>query len=154
MIVWRLARAPHTALDGEGGRLYASRWHSGGRPLFYAASHLSLAMIELLAHTDRDLVPHDLRALSISIPDTIRPESVSLTALGADWMAPENPACRAVGDAWLASGRSLMLAVPSAMVPDELNYLINPRHDAAPQMRIVDDRPFAFDPRLLGDAGR
>ena len=150
MIVHRLARLAHAKLDGEGARLAGGRWNSPGRPAVYASSRLSLAALELLVHTDVPLVPPDLVAFEIEIPDALDVESVALTDLPKDWRQPWHLACRAIGDTWLAEERTAVLRVPSAVVPEEPNYIINPRHRAAKGIQVVGRRRFAFDARLLG----
>ena len=150
MIVWRLARLAHAKLDGEGARLAGGRWNSRGRAAVYASSRLSLAALELLVHTDVPLVPPDLVAFEIEIPDTLEIESVALADLPKDWRLPGHPGCRAIGDTWLAEERTAVLRVPSAVVPEESNYIINPGHRAATAIQVVGRRRFAFDSRLLG----
>ncbi|HEY7407465.1 MAG TPA: RES family NAD+ phosphorylase [Gemmatimonadaceae bacterium] len=150
MIVWRLARLAHAKLDGEGARLAGGRWNSRGRAAVYASSRLSLAALELLVHTDVPLVPPDLVAFEIAIPDTLEIESVDLASLPEDWRLPGHRSCRSIGDTWLAEERTAVLRVPSAVVPEELNYIINPAHRAAKSIQVVGRRKFAFDSRLLG----
>jgi RES domain-containing protein len=151
MIVWRLARLAHAKLDGEGARLAGGRWNSRGRAAVYASSRLSLAALELLVHTDVRLVPLDLVAFEIDIPETLDIESVPLSELPKDWRLPGHPGCRAVGDTWLAEERTAVLQVPSAVVPEEWNYIINPRHRAAKAIEVVRRRQFSFDSRLLAE---
>jgi RES domain-containing protein len=150
VIVWRLARLAHVKLDGEGARLAGGRWNSRGRAAIYASTRLSLAALELLVHTDVPLVPPDLTACEIEIPDDAAIEAVELGDLPKAWRAPGHPACRAIGDTWLAEERTAVLRVPSAVVPEEWNVIINPRHRAAKGITIVRRRPFTFDSRLLG----
>ena len=150
MIVWRLARLAHPKLDGEGARLAGGRWNSRGRAAVYASSRLSLAALELLVHTDVPLVPADLVAFEVEIPDTLEIESVALADLPKDWRLPGHPGCRAIGDTWLAEERTAVLRVPSAVVPEESNYIINPGHRTAKAIQVVGRRKFAFDSRLLG----
>lgn len=150
MLVHRLARLAHAKLDGEGARLAGGRWNSRGRAAVYASSRLSLAALELLVHTDVPLVPPDLVAFEIEVPDTLEIETVELSALPKDWRLPGHPACRSIGDTWLAEERTAVLRVPSAVVPEESNYIINPAHRAAKSIHVVGRRRFAFDSRLLG----
>jgi RES domain-containing protein len=150
MILWRLARLAHAKLDGEGARLAGGRWNSRGRAAVYASSRLSLAALELLVHTDVPLVPPDLVAFEIEVPDTIPVETVDVASLPKDWRLPGHPSCRAIGDTWLAEERTAVLRVPSAVVPEEWNFLINPAHAAAKAIHVVGRRKFAFDSRLLG----
>lgn len=149
MRVWRLARRDHAALDGEGARRAGGRWNSPGLPLVYTSSHLSLAALELLVHLDPDEVPDDLTAFGIEIPDTLTLERLELAALPPRWRVDER-GCRSLGDAWVrAQGSTAILVVPSAVIPEELNVLVNPGHPDASQVRTVTTRPFVFDLRLL-----
>jgi RES domain-containing protein len=150
VIVWRLARLAHAKLDGEGARLAGGRWNSRGRPAVYTSSRLSLAALELLVHTDVPLVPPDLVAFEIEIPDDVPMDSIDIAALPKDWRVPGNRTCRDLGDAWLVSEHTAVLKVPSAVVPEEFNYIVNPRHDGSKAISIVSRRKFAFDSRLLG----
>jgi RES domain-containing protein len=150
MRVWRLARRVHSALNGEGARLVGGRWNSPGNAVLYTSATLSLAVLELLVHTDPDLVPHDLRSFEIEVPDSIKPRVLDPSSLPSNWRnIPNHPGCRALGDEWLKKGSSALLAVPSALVPEELNYLINPAHSDASKIRVVRSKSFSFDRRLL-----
>jgi RES domain-containing protein len=146
--VWRLARRAHAALDGGGARRDGGRWNSPGRPLVYSSSHLSLAALEVLVHFDVDEVPEDLRAFAIEIPDALAAEQVTLDTLPTGWTR-QAFASRAFGDDWLAAARTPVLVVPSAIIPEETNVLVNPSHPATQGVRVVASRRFAYDPRLL-----
>lgn len=149
MRVWRICREAHTALDGEGARLYGGRWNSEGVAVVYASASLALAALEYLVHVDIRDVPSDLVAVAIDVPDDAEVESVAVDDLPSAWERPEAPDCIALGDAWAARGDTLVLEVPSVLVPEESNILLNPSHPEAPELRVVGTRPFAFDPRLL-----
>jgi RES domain-containing protein len=139
MLAWRLCREPFADLTGEGARLYGGRWNTAGRPLVYAASAAALAVLEVRVHLDLppELLPDDYVLLAIDLQDLPVEE---VTALPAD------PA--AFGDEWLRQQRSPVLQVPSAIVAESPNLLLNPAHPAAAQTRIVSRRRFAFDHRL------
>ncbi len=141
MIVNRIAKAAHVGLDGEGARLYGGRWNSPGRPMLYTAASPSLAVLEVLVHLDLppDLLPLDYRLLSIEVPDDA--PRLELDAVPQDSVA--------TGDAFLLAGQALCLRVPSQVVPQEINTLLNPRHPAFVGVRVVRDEPFRFDPRLF-----
>jgi RES domain-containing protein len=147
VIVWRLARRKHAALDGEGARLAAGRWNSWGVPVVYTSEHLSLAVLEVLVHVDSDLLPHDLIAFEIEIPDGVSHVRVDATGLPRGWRTRIDR-CRRVGDAWIADGRSAVLAVPSVVIPHETNFLINPRHARSGRVRVVRSERFQLDIRL------
>jgi RES domain-containing protein len=151
-IVWRLARAEFAAqLDGEGARLFGGRWNSRGRRALYTSSHLSLSVLETYVHIPPELgddLPV-LRAVQISISDQpgavrISPQDLTNLLASADPLA----ACRAVGDAWLDRNDQLVLEVPSILVPEETNFVVNPAHPHMRDVGIISSRTFRFDPRL------
>lgn len=144
MIVYRLARAPFAALDGEGARRYGGRWNSPGRSMIYSAASPSLAVLEVMVHLDlaADLLPPDYRLLTIEVPNDAPIEALDATPL-------ETHACVAAGDKFLVRGAALVLTVPSVVVPQERNALINPLHPAAAGLRMIGNESFRFDPRLL-----
>ncbi len=150
MRLYRLCRLAFRTLDGEGGRLYGGRWNTPGRPVVYTSTTLALAALEYLVHVDATDVPADLVALTIEMPDDVVMERLSTARLPKRWMQSAScPECQALGDAWLASGKTALLSVPSAPVPEERNVLINPRHSDSARLQIIEQRKFVYDPRLI-----
>lgn len=150
MLVYRIARAAHQALDGEGARLYGGRWNTPGRAMIYASGTLALAALEYLVHLEAVTAPDDLVALTIEIPERPAFEVVSVDDLPPGWeKGTDVAACMSIGDTWLAFRSSLVLRVPSAPVPSEYNYLINPAVPTFSKVRLTARRTFTFDPRLL-----
>jgi RES domain-containing protein len=150
VLVWRITREPYQALNGEGARLNGGRWNSEGVPVVYTSSTLALAALEYLTHLDPEDVPTDLVAMQISIPDDTSETHLQASDLPADWnVVPDHPACVQRGDAWAKEARALVLRVPSVVIPEEENLLVNPLHAAAARLEVTRTRPFAFDPRLL-----
>jgi RES domain-containing protein len=150
VFVWRLTRAPFQALDGEGAHVNGGRWNSEGTGVVYTSSTLALAALEYLVHVDPPDVPADLVAMRIEVPDEVPGDAVDTEDLPRDWNeVPDHPACLDHGDAWAAAARTLLLRVPSAIVPEEHNILLNPRHLDAARIAVIAVRPFAFDRRLL-----
>lgn len=149
MRLWCIASDRHRALDGEGAQLWGGRWNSPGRPVVYTSATASLAALEKLAWIDPDEVPEDLRLFEIELPDNLVPQITTLTKLPADWPEVGSRACIDIGDQWLSSRASLALAVPSALLPEEQNVLVNPLHRQAERVHVVNDRPFASDLRLV-----
>jgi len=148
LILHRLTRAPFRALDGEGARRFGGRWTSPGRPAIYAAASAGLAVLEVLVHLDLppDLIPRDYRLLRIELPADAPAETLA--------RAPaDDHDRRRLGDSFLERGEALALRVPSAIVPDEHNAILNPRHRAMAGVRLVADTSFRFDPRLLRGSG-
>jgi RES domain-containing protein len=145
MFAWRLASGRYPPLAGEGARLVGGRWDSPGRPLVYASESLALCLAECLVHVTGSL-PKDYAAFKIVFPDD-GIEELRLRRLKAGW-EHDLAQTRAIGDDWLLKGRSLALIVPSVILPDSRNILINPRHPGAARLRLVSRQPFRFDPRL------
>lgn len=139
MRAWRLCRAAFVDLSGDGARLHGGRWNSPGRPMIYAAETAALAVLEVRVHLDLplELLPDDYVLAGMDLGD---PVVETLEAF------PDDP--RAFGDSWLAEGRSAVLRVPSVIVPESRNFLLNPAHPQAGGFQIAATRPFAFDPRL------
>ena len=149
MKAFRLCRRPYTALDGEGARLYGGRWNPKGIPLVYASTSLALAAMEALVHFTSNILPANYVSIAIEIPKSIRVVRWTLRDLPAEWASnPPSARDQALGEAWVASGKSAVLVVPSAVLPDESNVLINPRHPDAASIRTKRPQPFTFDPRL------
>jgi RES domain-containing protein len=151
-IVWRLAR-PEFAdeLDGEGARLFGGRWNSRGRRALYTSSHLSLSVLEAYVNIPaelRDDLPA-LQAVQISVPDDAGMARVSQRQL-AGLLAGARPlaACRSIGDRWIDHDTELVLDVPSVLVPEERNLILNPAHRRMADVKVVSMRTFHFDPRL------
>lgn len=145
MRLWRISN--FADLNGGGGVLYPARWHSAGRPILYTAESAAGALLEILAHLDREDLPDDLQLIEIDIDDDVTFETVAPDMLPSSWRS-DTAGTRSIGDAWLKSGRNLLLRVPSVLAPRTWNYLINPRHDGATAMRIVATERFPFDGRL------
>jgi RES domain-containing protein len=140
MQAWRLCRRPYADLSGEGARLYGGRWNRRGWPVVYLADHPALAALEVRVHLDLplDLLPTDYVLMGVLVPDAI----IGNATPGADELA--------IGDVWLTKVPSAALRVPSVLVPNAFNVLLNPRHADAGGAEIVSIEPFGFDPRLWG----
>ena len=147
---WRIVKAAHAelAFTGEGARRTGGRWNSPGVSMVYTSEHKSLAVLEMLAH----LYPGDMpRYLTFRVElDSVLVERWALEKLPPRWRE-EMPASatRLLGDAWARESRSAALAVPSAIIPEELNLLLNPNHPDSAKIKTAKPTPFAFDPRLL-----
>jgi len=151
-LVWRLTPAAYAdRLDGRGNIQQGARWNSSGRGVVYASFNLSLAVLETLVQLPavlRRSLP-EMAAVRIDIPDEAPHAEFDSTELPPD-LAAEATArrCRERGDAWLAAGEHLVFAVPSVIVPQESNLLINPVHPLMAKVKIVSIERFRFDPRL------
>jgi len=128
----------------------SGRWHTRGRRVVHCAEHPAAALLEILVHFEieiRDL-PARYRLSRIDVPDDVQLERVSLDDLPRDW-PDKHEVTRAIGDAWLATGSTALLNVPSAIVPETTNMLLNPAHEDAKRIVIAQAREHVIDPRLL-----
>jgi RES domain-containing protein len=150
--VWRLTPPQFArALDGEGSRLAGGRWNSPGRRALYTSSHLSLCVLEVYVHMPLELRAElaDFEAIRIEVPDSAAKSEISIKQF-ADLMTTRDPlvACQTIGDDWLARGSDLILQVPSVVVPEDPNLILNPAHPQMDEVFIASTRRFRFDPRL------
>lgn len=151
--VWRLvtARFAETAFSGEGARRYGGRWNRKGVAVVYTAGSLSLAMLELLVQ-DQPLRAHYL-SIPAEIPPEVGIERLDPDRLPADWRDPAAlETLRGIGGDWAAGLASAVLAVPSAVIPVETNYLLNPRHPDFGRIRIGEPQELVSDLRLPAQA--
>jgi RES domain-containing protein len=144
MELWRISN--YADLSGIGGMRASGRWHSQGRRIAYLADHPSSALLEMLVHMDRDLIPSTYQLLRIDVPSDVIPEMVG--ALLPDWRS-QTMATRETGDRWLDSAASALLQVPSA-VGQGRNFLLNPAHPDAARIVVAEIIKAPFDQRLLG----
>lgn len=149
MRVWRLCARRHAAPDGEGARLFGGRWNPPSIPVIYTFATLSLATLEYLVNLDSDLLPEDVVALSADIPSQFKIQSITRTDLPANWqMYPAPDTLRAIGTTWTTARHTVILSVPSVVIPEERNYLLNPAHPDFSRIHWNAPDPFRFDPRL------
>jgi RES domain-containing protein len=147
---WRIVKTARlrAAFDGEGARLHGGRWNSPGTALVYTAESQALAALELLVH----LQSSQLLLSYSAVPASFDAESVEVLDPGRlprGWRRyPASPALQQLGDRWAAELRSAVLQVPSAVVPDERNFLLNPAHPDFKKIRIGPPAPFEYDARL------
>lgn len=147
---WRIVQARHAAhaFSGEGARLYGGRWNSPGTPLVYTAQSRALAALELLVHLEAPLLLAGFQLFEV-VFDQKLVETLPASALPANWRADPIPvAVQQLGDRWVRAAASPVLCVPSALIPGESNYLLNPAHPSFAALEIRPPAPFAFDPRL------
>ena len=143
--VWRLASGRYPALAGDGARIVGGRWNSPGRPFVYTSESLALCLAECLVHVTGQL-PLDYLAFKIAVPrDAI--ETLASNSLKTGWELDLGQT-RAIGDRWLRGGRTLALAVPSAVLPESTNVMLNPVYPRAIELRILSQKRFIFDARL------
>ena len=149
--IWRIATEargyPANDISGTGARQTGGRWNSEGVPMVYASASIALAMLETLVHLGGGGLPFNRFLVRIDIPEALWNARRILEAPGGWDAIPAGITSRAAGDAWCAGARSLLLAVPSVVVPEEHNILINPRHADARLLSAATVRRLAYDPR-------
>jgi RES domain-containing protein len=149
MLLYRIVRSAYADLSGNGARLYGGRWNSEGRPVVYFASSRSLAVLEALAHLSPTNIPDDFCMMIVEAPDNASAD-LDIKTLPEHWQEyPEQNILKQIGNRFLAEKQYLLLKLPSAIVKEEYNYLLNPLHPAADKVKIVSKQPFSFDARLL-----
>lgn len=151
MRVFRLSRKKYGAvLSAKGSFLQGGRWNSPGTAVVYTAQSRALAMAEVAVYLTFENMPRDYMMLEIEVPEHFKIAKISRADLPGDWnVFPHLPAAQRWGDEFVKRGKCLVLQVPSAVVPGDYNYLLNPNHPGYEQVEIGDKREFPFDPRLF-----
>ena len=153
MVVFRIERDKYLSntLSGIGASMSnAFRWNSLYTRLVYSAESRALAMLEVSVHLDfTEDLPRDRYCVEIEIPDHIDIQEVSLEDLPKDWNAkPPGKATQAIGDDFVLLSAAAVLKVPSAIISQEYNYLINPHHPAAQKIKVIKATQLDFDSRF------
>lgn len=147
---WRIVKKRHvsSAFDGEGAGKYGGRWNSPGTPVVYASETRALSLLEILVGI-RSTQPLGAYVLIPTRFETSFVNTVELEGLPDDWRkSPPHPSTQRIGDLWVADHASAVLRVPSAIVPDEFNYVLNPAHPDFARVQIGAPQELTIDPRL------
>lgn len=144
MVFWRISR--HRDLSGRGGLQAAGRWHYTGHAIVYLADSPAPSLLEVCVHTSASDAPPEFTLLKIEGPELDIP-LVKTDDLPGDWRSRVE-VTRDLGSAWLERNESVLLRVPSAIVPETTNYLFNPSHPNAAELRIIEAIAYPFDSRL------
>ncbi|WP_066331401.1 RES family NAD+ phosphorylase [Azohydromonas lata] len=150
--VWRITtkRFAASAFSGEGARLYGGRWNRVGQPLVYTAESRSLALLEMLVQ-DEPLRAHYM-LIPATLPSDLKVVELSLSDLPPHWRTlAARDVLQTLGADWLARADGAVLAVPSAVMPAERNYLLNPLHPDFRRIGTGEAEPLETDIRLLRD---
>ncbi len=147
---WRITKRKHArdAFTGEGAREFGGRWNNPGTAVVYTAQSQSLAALEMLVHLDSSELLQKYVLIGVEF-DQGWIRSVELSELPRHWTSdPPPPEVRSLGDDWVRAGSSAVFQVPSALVPGENNFLLNPEHKDFARLRFGKPLAFRFDPRL------
>lgn len=148
---WRIVLASEAAeaFSGEGALRYGGRWNSPGGRVVYASEHQSTAALEVFIHNKPFAPDQKYKAFKLHWPDGLT-ESFPVKKLPLNWrISPPSPETMEIGGQWLHEGRSVVLAVPSAITPADMNFLLNPQHRDFRRIRVQSPIDFEFDSRLL-----
>jgi len=150
MIVYRITKKEHSALDGMGGLYGPGRWHRKGNLVIYTSEHASLAAWEKIVHvTSFENLPKNLLLVKIELPDRIEIQSVPHKVLVKGWDSfPFALGTVDYGTTFLHKQEHLALKVPSVIIPDEFNIILNPLHPDIRDCKIISRVPFVFDLRV------
>ncbi len=153
MIVFRIERKKYlkTTLTGIGAAMTEGyRWNSFNTRMVYTAESRALAMLEVSVHLDiSEDLPTDRYYVEIEIPDGVTIQEVHLEDLPDDWdFKPPALTTQTIGDDFVNYGEAAVLKVPSSIIPQEFNYLINPAHPDAARITVINQLPMEFDQRL------
>jgi RES domain-containing protein len=148
VILWRLSN--YQTLDGVGGLYVSGRWHTKGHPVIYCTLNPATALLETLVHMEIDAEdrPERFQVLRIDGPDTLSMEKIASNDIPSNW-TEDTASTQSVGDQWLSEKRSLLLKVPSVLVPETWNVLVNPQHAEANLLKITMTYEHVFDGRLF-----
>lgn len=136
------------AFSGEGASQYGGRWNSIGTPIVYTAGTQSLAILEVVVHVESERQLEHYSLFEISFEQRLVLE-LSLDSLPEDWQSDPAPeSAKAIGDQWVKQADSLVLQVPSTIVNDTPNYIINPYHPDLNKLNIIGPIPYPIDPRI------
>ena len=148
LTTWRIVAERFTegAFDGEGAARHPGRCNERGVPMVYTAATRSLAALEMLVHIGNAALLEQYRCIPLTF-DATQCLELPENELPRDWHA-QPASTRALGTRWCEQRSSVLLAVPSAVIPAERIYLMNPRHPDAQRLGIGPPEAFVFDSRL------
>jgi RES domain-containing protein len=151
MRLWRVSN--YASLSGEGGLRAAGRWNARGQRVVYLAEHPALAVLEMIVHlrVDQDDPPVDYRLLTVDGPDDLLVDELrqaDLDARSPEWRNDES-ICRSVAASFFELRAAPLLRVPSVLVPQAFNYVLNPEHSDGARLSIVGDERFPLNRRLI-----
>ena len=150
MIVYRITKKDHAALDGMGGLYGPGRWHKKGFPVIYTSEHASLAAWEKIVHVASfENIPNNLILVKIEIPEWIEIQTVPQNILTEGWNSfPFINETINYGTSFLLKKEYLALKVPSVIIPDEYNIILNPLHPEIKECKVISSNPFLFYKRI------
>lgn len=148
--IWRITskKFKESAFSGEGARLFGGRWNSPGIPLIYTAESKSLVVLEILVHLESPELLRNFMLFEVKVEESLVAD-IDPALLPEDWRESPPPiAAQKIGNDWANNVRSVALRVPSAIVPGEFNFLLNPLHPDFGRLQVGRPQTFLLDSRL------
>jgi len=137
-------------LTGEGARLYGGRWNKKGRSMLYFSEHLSLCVLEMLTRIDFEFLSEDYAFIEVEIPEKLIASLEKASSVSRKWRTdPPTVATQEFGSKWLASEANVALTVPSSVLPNERNILVNPNHRLISKLKITNSGKLDLDSRVM-----
>lgn len=154
MEVYRISKTKWAGdLSGEGARLYGGRWNRKGTSCLYTSSSRSLAILEFSVNVSLDEVPRSLSIVTLKLPDQFL--EVALQDLPGNWKDVPAPAStREFGTKLLQEGKHLIIRLPSAVIPQEFNFIINPAHKDLKLCKVLSVDDLVYDVRIKSESQR
>lgn len=153
--LWRIAKntAQYQANDmsGGGAKTVGGRWNSKGNAVIYTSPTIALATLETLAHIGDEIAARNRFLILLEVPDDLwaARETLDIARLDPTWASePPGMATISLGDAWIKGHTATLLEVPSVIIHEEFNVLINPSHPDVARIKASLIRQFVYDPRL------
>ncbi len=148
MTIYRLANEQYKDdISGTGAKLFGGRWNTAGLPVLYTTENISLAVLEILVRTDISLIPLHYYLIKIELPDMASITILNKNKLKKGWK--NDPGyTQWIGNEFLKSNKALVLKIPSVIVDQEHNFIINTEHIEFKKIKITSSNKFSFDKRL------
>ena len=149
MIVYRIGKTKHARnLTGEGARLNGGRWNHKLTPCLYTSESRALALLEYSVNVNIDDIPHTLSITTLEIPDSIILQ-LTIASLPRNWReSPAPTATKDFGTDLLKNASHPVIKIPSAIIPEEFNYILNQLHRDSAAFRVIDVADFVYDVQI------
>jgi RES domain-containing protein len=149
MLVYRISKTKYAAdLSGEGAKLYGGRWNNKLTPCIYTSESRALALLEYTVNINIDDIPRALSIITLDIPDEDIYE-LKQSRLPGDWRdVPTPSSTKDLGSNLLNEAKNAVIKIPSAIIANEFNYILNPKHPNSKNFKITDIKDFVYDIRI------
>ena len=149
MLVYRISKTKHaTDITGEGARLHGGRWNNKFIACIYTSESRALALLEYTVNINVDDIPRSLSIITLEIPD-IDTYELTESVLPGNWKdVPAPSSTKDFGSGILNAAKNSVLKIPSAIITNEFNYILNPKHPSSKNFKIADIKDFVYDVRI------